>query len=216
MYTFLAGPALWAAFIIFLGGLIFRIARLYRLSRKKDHVFYNHIDLKWGAKSIFRWIIPWSSASMRSHPLFTLMVFSFHISLIIVPLFLNAHNILWNEKFGINLFSIPNTLADVFTLVLIGSGLYLFMRRIIRPEVRILTGIRDYVLLILTMLPFITGFLAYHQIGKYEFMMLFHIISSETLLIIIPFSKLSHVVLFFFTRAFIGFEMGGRRGARSW
>jgi hypothetical protein len=35
-------------------------------------------------------------------------------------------------------------------------------------------------------------------------------------LILIPFTKLSHMILFFFTRAFIGFEMGVRRGARSW
>jgi len=43
-----------------------------------------------------------------------------------------------------------------------------------------------------------------------------HIALSEILLIVIPFSKLGHMLLFFFTRAFIGFELGGRRGARSW
>ena len=52
MYTFLAGPALWATFIIFFGGLIFRILYLYRLSRKKDRVVYNHASFNWGLKSI--------------------------------------------------------------------------------------------------------------------------------------------------------------------
>jgi hypothetical protein len=47
-------------------------------------------------------------------------------------------------------------------------------------------------------------------------MLILHIIFSEILLILIPFTKLGHMILFFFTRAFIGFEMGGRRGARSW
>ena len=48
MYNFLTGPALWATFIIFIGGLLLRIVRLYRLSRKKDQVVYNHASLTWG------------------------------------------------------------------------------------------------------------------------------------------------------------------------
>jgi len=47
-------------------------------------------------------------------------------------------------------------------------------------------------------------------------LMTLHLLTAEILLILIPFTKLSHMILFFFTRAFIGFEMGGRRGARSW
>jgi nitrate reductase gamma subunit len=47
-------------------------------------------------------------------------------------------------------------------------------------------------------------------------MMIAHVIAGELLLLLIPFTKLGHMILFFFTRAFIGFEMGGRRGARSW
>jgi len=82
--------------------------------------------------------------------------------------------------------------------------------------VRILTTPWDYTLLVLTALPFVTGFLAYHQQGPYEVMLLLHVLFAEILLIIIPFSKLGHIILFFFTRAFIGVEMGGRRGARSW
>jgi hypothetical protein len=47
-------------------------------------------------------------------------------------------------------------------------------------------------------------------------MLILHILTAEVLLVIIPFSKLGHIILFFFTRAFIGFEMGARRGARTW
>jgi hypothetical protein len=82
--------------------------------------------------------------------------------------------------------------------------------------VRILTSAWDYTLLGLTALPFLTGFFAYHQFGPYKTLMIAHILSGEILLVLIPFTKLGHMVLFFFTRAFIGFEMGGRRGARSW
>ena len=216
MYTFLAGPALWATFIIFLGGLIIRAAHLYHLSRKKDHVFYNHFSFRWGLKSILHWLMPWGSASMRQQPVFSLMAFIFHITLLAVPLFLNAHNILWDESWGISLWSLPDALSDVMTVILLISIIYLLIRRIVRSEVRILTGTWDYVLLGLTALPFVTGFLAYHQFGPYEWLMILHLLTAEIILILIPFTKLAHMILFFFTRAFIGFEMGGRRGARSW
>ena len=216
MYNFLTGPALWATFIIFGGGLLLRIAWLYRLSRKKDQVVYNHASFAWGAKSIFYWMVPWGSASMRLQPLFTLMVFVFHITLLMVPLFFCAHNILWDEAFGISLWSMPNLWADAMSVILIVAIIYLVIRRIIRSEVRILTGAWDYILLGITALPFLTGFLAFHQLGPYETLMIAHVLTGELLLILIPFTKLGHMVLFFFTRAFIGFEMGGRRGARSW
>jgi nitrate reductase gamma subunit len=106
--------------------------------------------------------------------------------------------------------------ADILTVILIGCTIFLIVRRLVRPEVRILTTLWDYTLLVLTTLPFVTGFLAYHQRGSYEVMLLLHVFFAEVLLIIIPFSKLGHIILFFFTRAFIGIEMGGRRGARPW
>ena len=216
IYAFLTGPALWFTFIFFTGGLLVRMAFLFRLSRKKDRIVYNHAEMDWGLRSILHWIIPFASASMRQQPVFTLVAFIFHLTLIAVPLFLSAHIVLWEEAFGLSLWSIPDGLSDGLTLIFIASALFLIVRRLIRPEVRILTGAWDYALLVITVLPFVTGFLAYHQWGPYEAMMILHIVCSQILLILIPITKLAHMILFFFTRAFIGFEMGGRRGARSW
>lgn len=216
MYRFLTGPGLWATFIIFFGGLSARMAYLYHLSRKKDRVIYNHASFSWGIKSILYWLLPWGSASMRQQPVFTFMVFIFHITLLAAPVFLYAHNILWDEAWGISMWSLPDSLTDAMTVMLLASIVFLIIRRVVRREVRILTEPRDFALLVITALPFLTGFLAYHQFEPYELWMIMHILTGEILLILIPFTKLGHMVLFFFTRAFIGFEMGGRRGARSW
>jgi nitrate reductase gamma subunit len=216
IYQFLTGPALWITFLFFLGGLIVRIAFLFRVSRKKDRIFYNHATLSWSLRSILHWLVPWGSASMRLQPIFSLFAFGFHLSLLAVPLFLSAHNVLWDEAFGVSLWSLPNVWADWMTIVFLMSALFLVIRRVVRPEVRMLTSAWDYTLLGLTILPFLTGFLAYHQWVPYELLLALHILLSEILLILIPVTKLGHMVLFFFTRTFIGFEMGGRRGARSW
>jgi nitrate reductase gamma subunit len=215
-YEFLTGPALWAAFIIFIVGIVVRVAYLYGLSRERDLVFYNHVDLKWGFRSIIHWLIPLGSVSLRTQPLFAIAFFIFHVCLLGVPIFLLAHNTLWQEAYGISLPSLPDSLADVLTVLFVLSALVLLVRRIVRPEVRILSTAWDYFLLVLTSAPFVTGFLAYHQIGPYKLTLILHILLSEILLIVIPFSKLGHIILFFFSRAFIGFEMGTRRGARTW
>jgi nitrate reductase gamma subunit len=216
IYDFLTGPALWFSFTFFIGGMLIRIALLFRLSRKKDQIVYNHISIGRGLRSILQWLIPGGSASMRQQPVFTIVAFLFHLSLLAVPLFLSSHIVLWDEAFGISLWSLPDVLADGLTIGLIAAAAFLFMRRRIKPEVRILTSPWDYFLLILTTLPFLTGFLAYHQWGPYEVLLILHILLSQILLVLIPTTKMGHMILFFFTRAFIGFEMGGRRGARSW
>jgi nitrate reductase gamma subunit len=89
-------------------------------------------------------------------------------------------------------------------------------RRIVAPEVKIVTTAYDYVLLAIALAPFITGYLAYHQWFHYKTMLILHVLSGEVMLVAIPFTKLSHMFLFFFTRAHIGSEFGQRRGAVTW
>lgn len=193
-----------------------RVFFLFYLSKKKDRVLYNHMSFSWGIKSILYWLIPLANVSTRNQPFFTITAFLFHLPILGIPLFLDSHNMLWDEAYGVRLWSIPDAVADVLTVLMICAGIALFIRRILRPEVRILTSAWDYTVLILTILPFLSGFLTHHQWGPYDFLFILHIFSAEVLLILIPFTKLGHMILFFFTRAFIGFEMGSRRGARSW
>ena len=149
IYGLLTGPALWFTFIFVIGGLLIRIAFLFRLSRRKDRVIYNHINMDWGLRSIIHWIIPFASVSMRQQPIFSLVAFIFHLTLIAVPLFLSAHILLWEEAFGLTLWSIPDGVSDALTLIFIAAALFLIVRRRIRPEVRILTGAWDYALLLI-------------------------------------------------------------------
>ena len=61
----------------------------------------------------------------------------------------------------------------------------------------------DYVLLVMIFLPFASGYLASHPTVNpfpWNVMMLVHILSAEALFIAVPFTKLSHIVLFFFDR----------------
>lgn len=222
LYDFLAGPGVWIAVIVFLAGLAVRAAFLLGLSRERDRIFYNHFNWGWSLRSIGNWLLPWGSVSLRKQPVFSLAFFLFHVCLIFIPIFLDAHNQLWREAFGWSLPTLPDVVADWGTIVFMASAAFLLVRRVVRAEVRILTGVWDYLVLLITAAPFVFGFLAYRQIGQYDTMLVLHMLCGEIMLVVVPFSKLGHLMLFFFTRAFIGSDMGarrevhGREGAKVW
>ncbi|UCD89946.1 MAG: hypothetical protein JSW04_00445 [Desulfobacterales bacterium] len=216
MYQFVTGPMAWIAFGIFFLGMAVKVVSLFYLTREKDKVVFNHFSWQWSLKSIIRWLIPFGSRSMREKPLFTIITFSFHICLLITPIFLLSHNIILEERWGISLWTLPESVSDILTIVVIVTVVFLALRRIALADVRIVTSAYDYLLLAITAMPFITGFLAYHQFSNYKFWLIFHILSGEIMLIAIPFTRLSHIFLFFMTRAHIGSEMGQRRGAATW
>ena len=60
--------------------------------------------------------------------------------------------------------------------------------------------------------PFVTGLLARYHVGDYSFWLSLHILFGEALLILAPFTKLSHIVLFFMSRAQLGMDYGIKRG----
>jgi nitrate reductase gamma subunit len=123
-----------------------------------------------------------------------------------------GHNILLQERWGFRFITLPEKIADIMTLAVMVSALLILLRRIALPEVRILTNANDLLLLAITVAPFITGFLARMQVYDYNFWLIAHILSGEALLIAIPFTRLSHMVLFFMSRAQIGMDYGIKRG----
>ncbi len=216
MYHFVTGPLAWAAFLIFFFGVIYRIVWYIRgLDWKLDRVAYTEhatYGVRGAIRSILVWLIPFGTHSWRFYKGMTVLVFGFHIGLLFTPIFLRAHNVLLDERWGFSLWSLPEGVADFLTVVVIVTGICLALRRFALPQVRIITTAYDYILLAIAMAPFITGFLAYHQAGNYDFWLIAHILSGEIMLVAIPFTKLSHFVLFFMSRAQIGMDFGIKRG----
>lgn len=87
IYALARGPFAWGAFIVFFGGIIYRVTALILEARKKDHVVFTYFSPYFAARSMLHWIVPFGSTSMRRQPVLTIVTFAFHISLIAVPLF---------------------------------------------------------------------------------------------------------------------------------
>jgi nitrate reductase gamma subunit len=99
-------------------------------------------------------------------------------------------------------------------LIFFAAFMFLVLRRIADPNVRLLTTSYDYVILAIAAAPFVTGYMAYHQWLHYKTILIIHILCGELMLILVPFTKLSHFVLFFCSRAQIGMDFGIKRGGQ--
>jgi nitrate reductase gamma subunit len=216
LYNFAKGPMVWVAFLVFSGGTAFRLYTL--LSRaKKAKVIFPYVSLKYSLRSILHWIIPFASTNMRDHPWVTIITFLFHTCLIVTPVFLLAHIMLWQEAWNIRWWALSETTADLMTIEVILCSGFFAIRRIVAPEVRFVTFASDYVLLATAVSPFITGFLAFHQLFfDYKVMVTLHILFGEAMLMAIPFTRLVHMLFFWLIRAHTGSEFGAVRHSRDY
>ena len=216
IYNFVSGPLAWVAFALFFGGCLIRLLRVVLLVYKKETFMFSYMSLKYGLRSILHWSIPFASENMRRHPVMTLVTFAFHFCLLVTPLFLLAHVVLWDEAWHFSWGYLPEGLTDMMTLVVIGGCIFFFVRRLTRAEVKFVTTASDYVILGIVAAPFITGFIAYHQWFNYPFFMVVHILCGEIMLVAIPFTRLAHMILAPLTRAYMVSEFGGVRRAKDW
>jgi nitrate reductase gamma subunit len=216
MYAFVTGPLAWLAFgIFFIGCIVRAVLYVKGLNWQLDRVAYTEYPrfaVRGALRSIGFWLLPYGTRSWRFHKGFTLLVFVFHLGLILTPIFVLGHNVLLKERWGFSLWTLPEAITDAMTAAVLLAAVFILLRRIALPEVRILTTAYDVILLAIAAAPFATGFLAYHHIGDYQFWLILHILCGEIMLVAIPFTKLSHFVLFFMSRAQLGIDYGVKRG----
>jgi len=216
LYNFVSGPLVWLAFIIFIGGCLYRLITLMVLVHKKEKFIYSYMSWKYSLRSIVRWSTPFATENMRRHPAMTIVAYVFHVCLILTPIFLLAHVTLVDESWDLSWWTLPDTLAAIMTLLVIGACVFFLVRRLVNPEVQYVTSASDYILLTIVAAPFITGFLVYYQWFGYQTLLILHILSGEIMLVAIPFTRLSHMLFAPLTRAYMGSEFGGVRHAKDW
>lgn len=220
MYELARGPLMWAATVIFLAGIIYRSIQIYLLTRKKERALYSAAPVKPKDRTPeerkMDLIVAFKHSLLGTHPIMAIISTIFHSCIFIIPLFLLGHNLLLYESWGMSLFSLPDWLCDTLTAIFILIGLFFLLRRLIVPQVRIISTAYDYLVLGITVAPFLSGFFAYHQWFDYKTVITIHMLVGELMLMVIPFTKIGHMVFFFFVRIFIGSEYSFGRGSREW
>lgn len=222
MIDFIRGPLVWMSFIFFISGLLIQTIRLLRLTRKTkirkivpDEEICTQTNLS--KKDRFRrYLLLQKTNTLMPNICLVLASMVFHICLIVTPFFVLGHNILLDTSFGISFISLPEKITDIMTKFVLAGGMVFLVRRLFLYRVRIISTLYDYLLLFVAAAPFLTGFLAYHDVYNYNIIIILHIISGELMLVMIPFSKFFHMIFFFISRFMIVSEHSLGKPKRSW
>ncbi len=213
---FIMGPMVWISFLIFFIGSVFRIFKIISLINEKESFIFTYMSLKYGFRSIISWLIPFLPVSARKSPVFYSISYLFHLLIFIVPIFLLSHVVLLEESMKWSWVTFSDPVADTLTLFIIFSLIFFMIRRLVVPEVKFLTKSSDFIFILIVALPFVTGFLSYHQFFAYKWVVIVHVISGELMLILIPFTRFFHMFLAPLSRAYTGSEFGNVRHAKDW
>jgi nitrate reductase gamma subunit len=152
-------------------------------------------------KEIRRQTVGWLFPVRRlwtQRPIYSALSFLFHVGMIVTPIFLASHILLWRNAVGFGWPALPQELANWLALLAIFTGTGIFLGRVLHSGARGLSHFQDFVWPLLIMAPFVTGYIASNALispRTYQEMMLIHIYAGDLILLMIPFTKLAHCVL---------------------
>lgn len=193
LYDLLTGPIMWVTFILFATGMVFKTISLIRLvsASRPGTAFMNPNA---------RVTRSYSSSLPGRYPITTLISVVFHLILLFLPLFLKGHNILLDTYWGISLPTLPDHFAANLAKICLGCALFFLFRRLLTRRMRAVSFFSDYLIIVLVILPFLTGFIAYHRLLPYDVVLNAHIITGQLMLVAIPYTRLVHMIAFFVVR----------------
>lgn len=214
LLLFARGPALNAAGVIFIVGLLIRLIEIQWLRRKRDLAPAHGKAWPQAWKTIGHRFIP-APGDTKRRPVTVIGGYIFHIGLFMVLFLFVPHIVFFKEVFGISWPGLPNGIVDGITLLTMAAMVALAIDRYKDPVKRMLTDKEDILTWVVTFLPFLTGWFAVNRLfTSYEMMLALHLLAVELLLIVFPFTKLMHAFTWVLARGYQGL-IAGRKGAAS-
>lgn len=215
LLDFARGPGLqWSLFILVAGvmwrllGAILIMARKDLSSARRDSAFRD------GMRTIATRSLPADVFEKRirfQH----LSGYAWHIGLFISVLFFAPHIVFFESVLGFGWPHLPNNLILIAAAITLAILLALVIRRATHPVQRLISNADDYISIAVTIVPLITGILAFAHVGaRYETLLAIHLLSVEALFVWFPFGKLMHTAMTFPSRYQAGAQYG-RRGVRA-
>lgn len=208
LLEFARGPALEWSLIIFLLGISFRLASIFLFTRNKPLSAPRNKSPSSGYSTVFTRMVPAPIFRKRLGATFISSTL-WHLGFIFVLLLFTPHILFFEGLIGLSWPGVANSLVMPiagFTLILLVLA---FIRRLRHPVLRKISKMGDYLSLVITALPLITGLMATAHLGlRYETMLAVHFLSVCLLLVWFPFSKLMHVILFIPSRKRLGEKLG--------
>ena len=208
------GQGFQIAVIIFIAGVIIRFAEILLLGRKTNLAEAKGSEMGGGLRTIVTRSVPDNSTLKRST--FTIVAgYIFHIGLFVTIFLFAPHILMFKDVIGFGWPSVPTAIVDALAVISIIALLAILVHRMRDNVLKFISTKEDYVVWMLTILPLITGYIAFHRIGMTAPTLLaIHILSVELLLVAFPFTKLMHAFTLVMARWYTG-AISGYRGVES-
>ena len=220
LLEFARGPALAFSLAVLVVGVAWRLYAVFRRPVKPDHSEARSTALVKGAVlAIFSRM--WHHRTFRNRTLVgTLNAYGYHIGLGVVFFGFVPHIAFVKRLTGLAWPAVPGWLFVVAVAFVFVGLFYALMVRLTSPVLRLLSNFDDWASWTVTILPMLTGMAVLHLSldsdsplkSAYPVPVAIHLLSVELLLVWLPFSKLSHAILAFFSRGVTGAAFA-RKGA---
>ncbi len=215
LLDFARGPALQWALIIMIAGILWRLLGvLFLLTKKPLSKSRSASPFMGGVRTVFSRMYVGQELGKASR-FQQVTGYVMHIGLFVVILLFVPHIEYIKGITGLSWPGLPNNIVTVSAALTIAVMVALLVRRLTHPVLKTISGIDDYISWFVTMLPLVTGVMAFAHWGpRYETMLALHLLSVALLMVWVPFGKLMHMVLFVPSRYQLGVKFE-RRGVRA-
>ena len=221
LIEFARGPALWFSLLVLITGSVWRVAGIYRLGTKPD--LSEPRNTRWlaGALHGILWRMIPRKEFRRDVNLGVINGYLYHIGLAAIAFGYSPHILFIKRLTGLAWPPLPEPLFYLAAGVSFVALVMVLLERLTDPVMRLLSGFDDYFSWFVVFLPLLTGMAAMSgwapqapQGGAalYPGPLTIHLFSVELLFVWLPFGKLGHAFLVFFSRAITGAALE-RKGA---
>lgn len=215
LLEFARGPALTVSIYFLIAGTLWRIFGIVMLSRKPD---FSEARRSGGFPAAMKVIYSrsFTAPAFKKKTAFAKTLgYVLHIGLFATVFLFVPHILFFKGLFGFGWPGLPNSVIFFIGVVTVAVGIVLMIRRLTHPVLKLLSNFDDYFSWFVTLAPLVTGLLIPIRFGiRYETLLAVHILSIALLFFWLPFGKLAHAFLIFFSRGTTGAILE-RRGART-
>lgn len=189
VYSFVEGPLLRATFAACVIGVLIRsVLFLSVMLMRIVNGVYHGSKWKYVLGILARLPIPFHKAALKK-PVYSVLRYIFHICLFVVPIWFSGHIVMWEESsYEWSWTPLSDEWIEWMTLILLALAAFFLLRRMISSNIRSGSFKSDYIFVIITAMPFLTGyFLTNGTLDAVPFlgsnMWTIHILSGEVMLL---------------------------------
>ncbi len=199
---------------IFLIGIILRLLEIFLLGRKTDFSEPRNNELGGAVKNLLLRSIM-DKGTFKRAPLVIIVGYTWHLCFFIILLFFVPHIEFIYAMTGLKWPSLATPYIDAATIIALAAMLAMLGHRLSHPVLKFLSTYEDYLVWLVTFLPLLTGYIAFHRLtDSYPLALGMHIFMVEILMVVFPFTKLMHSFTLFIARWYSG-AMMARKGVKA-